>query len=109
MKKLTISRKDAKAQRFICRNFFVFFAPIAALRLCVNYFCSSWNYFTPSEPLHFRAAMQRDAFANFTKRDARAIAMYLKTIPTVSHAVPGPFGPNEKAPVFVMKVVPPAP
>ena len=49
------------------------------------------------------------AFANFTKRDARAIAMYLKTIPTVSHAVPGPFGPNEKAPVFVMKVVPPAP
>lgn len=48
------------------------------------------------------------AFAHFTKRDARAIAMYLKTIPAVSHAVPGPFGPNEKAPVFVMKVVPPA-
>ena len=49
------------------------------------------------------------AFANFTKRDAKAIAMFLKTIPAVKHAVPGPFGPGEKAPVFVMKVVPPAP
>jgi mono/diheme cytochrome c family protein len=48
------------------------------------------------------------AFANFTKRDARAIAVYLKTIPAVKHAVPGPFGPGDKTPVFVMKVVPPA-
>ncbi len=72
VKKLTISRKDAKAQRFICRNFFVFFAPIAALRLCVNYFCSSWNYFTPSEPLHFRAAMQREGTRNSPRRRGRA-------------------------------------
>jgi len=49
------------------------------------------------------------AFANFTKRDAHAIAVFLKSLPPVKNAVPGPFGPGEKAPVFVMKVVPPAP
>ena len=49
------------------------------------------------------------AFANFTKRDAHAITVFLKSLPPVKNAVPGPFGPGEKAPVFVMKVVPPAP
>jgi len=49
------------------------------------------------------------AFAHFTKRDARAIAMFLKTIPPVKNAVPGPFAPTEKVPVLVMKIVPPTP
>jgi mono/diheme cytochrome c family protein len=46
------------------------------------------------------------AFANLTKGDATAIAMYLKSIPPVQHKVPGPFGPNEKPTEFVMKIVP---
>jgi mono/diheme cytochrome c family protein len=47
------------------------------------------------------------AFANLTKRDADAIAAYLKSLPPVKNRVPGPFGPKEKPTSFVMKVVPP--
>jgi mono/diheme cytochrome c family protein len=47
------------------------------------------------------------AFANYTKADAYAIAAYLKSLPPVDHKVPGPFGPKEKVPVFVMTVLPP--
>jgi mono/diheme cytochrome c family protein len=46
------------------------------------------------------------AFANMTKDDATAIAVFLKSIPAVKNKVPGPFGANEKATEFVMKVVP---
>jgi mono/diheme cytochrome c family protein len=46
------------------------------------------------------------AFANMTKDDATAIAVFLKSIPSVKNKVPGPFGPNDKATQFVMKVVP---
>lgn len=42
-----------------------------------------------------------------TDEDAYAIAAYLKSLPAVKNAVPGPFGPNEKPTAFVMKVVPP--
>ena len=35
-----------------------------------------------------------------------AIAAFLKSLPPLKHKVPGPFGPNEKPTVFVMKVVP---
>jgi hypothetical protein len=48
VKKQTISRKDAKAQRLAKNNCFVFFAPLATLRLCVKRFCSSRDYFTAS-------------------------------------------------------------
>jgi mono/diheme cytochrome c family protein len=48
------------------------------------------------------------AFANLTPSDAMSIAMFLKSLPAVSHSVPGPFGPNETPTTFVMKVVPPA-
>jgi hypothetical protein len=48
------------------------------------------------------------AFANLTPSDAMSIAIYLKSLPAVSHRVPGPFGPNETPTTFVMKVVPPA-
>jgi mono/diheme cytochrome c family protein len=47
------------------------------------------------------------AFANLTKSDVQAIAAYLKSLPPVSHKVLGPFGPDEKAAVSRMKVVPP--
>jgi mono/diheme cytochrome c family protein len=46
------------------------------------------------------------AFANMTKDDATAIAVFLKSIPAVKNKVPGPFGANDKATEFVMKVVP---
>ena len=47
------------------------------------------------------------SFAKLTREDALAIAAYLKSLPPLKHKVPGPFGPNEKPTVFVMKVVPP--
>jgi hypothetical protein len=45
-------------------------------------------------------------FAHLSKSDAMAIAAYLKSLPPVKHAVPGPFGPSETPTVFVMTVVP---
>ena len=45
-------------------------------------------------------------FAHLTKADANAIAAYLKSLPALKHAVPGPFGPSETPTVFVMTVVP---
>lgn len=46
------------------------------------------------------------AFANLTKDDATAVAVFLKSLTPVKNKVPGPFGPNEKPTAFVMKVVP---
>src|ERR1700730_17061247 len=45
------------------------------------------------------------AFAGLTKSDAGAIADYLKSLPPVSHKVPGPFGSGDKPPVPRMIVV----
>ena len=47
------------------------------------------------------------AFASLTKEDVGAIVAFLRSIPSVSNKVPGPFGPTEKPTEFVMKVVPP--
>jgi mono/diheme cytochrome c family protein len=46
-------------------------------------------------------------FAHLSKSDALAIADYLKSLPPISNKVAGPFGPTEKATVFVMTVLPP--
>ena len=43
--------------------------------------------------------------ARLTDGDRRAIAAYLKSLPAVSHQVPGPFGPNDKATTFVSVVI----
>lgn len=48
--------------------------------------------------------MPYEAFSHLTHSDALAIVAYLRSLPPVSHKVPGPFGPNEKATVFVMSV-----
>lgn len=45
-------------------------------------------------------------FSHLTKADALAIAAYLKSLPPVKNAIPGPFGPNETPTTFVMTVVP---
>lgn len=47
------------------------------------------------------------AFATLTKEDVTAIAAFLQSVPPVSHAVPGPFGPGEKATSFVFRILPP--
>jgi hypothetical protein len=55
VKKQTISRKDAKAQRLAKNNSVVLFAPSAALRLGVKCFCSFRNFSTLSKGYsHFR-------------------------------------------------------
>jgi mono/diheme cytochrome c family protein len=50
--------------------------------------------------------MPWQAFAHMTKSDATAVAVYLKSLPPISHKVAGPFGPDEKVTSFVMTVVP---
>jgi mono/diheme cytochrome c family protein len=51
--------------------------------------------------------MPYHAFANLTSEDANAIAAFLKSIPPVSNAVPGPFGPGEKVTAFIFRILPP--
>jgi mono/diheme cytochrome c family protein len=50
--------------------------------------------------------MPWEEFGHLTKADTLAIAAYLKSLPPVNHAVPGPFGPSETPTTFVMTVVP---
>ena len=45
-------------------------------------------------------------FTALTQEDAQAIAAFLKSLPPTKHAVPGPFGPAEKATVLVYRIVP---
>jgi len=51
--------------------------------------------------------MPWQAFAKLTKDDAHAIAAYLKTLKPVENAVPGPFGPGEKVPTMMFRILPP--
>ena len=48
-------------------------------------------------------------YGALTNSDAAAIAEYLRSLPPVTNKVPGPFGPDEKPPVFRMTIVPPSP
>jgi cytochrome c553 len=45
--------------------------------------------------------------AALSDEDALALAAYLKSLPPVSNRVPGPVGPDQPAPAFVMRIVPP--
>ena len=47
------------------------------------------------------------AFANLTKNDAMAIALFLKSLKPVDHEIPGPFGPGEKVSTFMYRILPP--
>jgi mono/diheme cytochrome c family protein len=51
--------------------------------------------------------MPYHAFANLTKDDATAIAVFLESIPPVKNAVPGPIGPGQQAPFFLFRILPP--
>ncbi|HEV2549157.1 MAG TPA: cytochrome c [Stellaceae bacterium] len=46
------------------------------------------------------------SFAGLSKSDARAVALYLKSLPPIRNRAPGPFGPNEAPTSFALKVVP---
>jgi mono/diheme cytochrome c family protein len=46
-------------------------------------------------------------FAHLHRRDAFAIAAYLKSLPPVHHQVPGPFGAKDKPPIPVYAIVAP--
>ncbi len=50
--------------------------------------------------------MPYDELSSLTRADALAIVAYLRSLPPVSHKVPGPFGPNDTPSVFVMSVQP---
>ncbi len=47
------------------------------------------------------------ALAHLTKPDLAALVAYLRSLPPVSHKVPGPFGPKEQPPIFVMQLTAP--
>jgi mono/diheme cytochrome c family protein len=47
------------------------------------------------------------AFANFTKDDVTAIAVYLQSLPPVKNAVAGPFGSGQQATFFLFRILPP--
>jgi len=51
-------------------------------------------------------AMPWQDFAHLTRTDALAIVAYLKSLPPVSHKVPGPFGEKDTPTVFVMAPIP---
>ena len=50
--------------------------------------------------------MPYEGLSSLTRSDALAIVAYLRSLPPVSHKVPGPFGPNDTPSVFVMSVQP---
>ena len=52
-------------------------------------------------------AMPFADFATLTDQDARAIVAYLRSLPPVHHAVPGPIKPGEKAPAPYLTVTMP--
>jgi mono/diheme cytochrome c family protein len=45
-------------------------------------------------------------FAHLTHSDALAIVAYLRSLKPVKNPTPGPFGPDQKVPVFVMQALP---
>jgi mono/diheme cytochrome c family protein len=47
------------------------------------------------------------SFAKMTKSDVAALVAFLRSLPPVTNKAPGPFGPNDKPPIFVMTLVPP--
>ncbi|HVH80652.1 MAG TPA: c-type cytochrome, partial [Stellaceae bacterium] len=47
------------------------------------------------------------SFAKMTKPDVAALVAYLRNLPPINHRVLGPFGPDEKPPIFVMRLTPP--
>ncbi|WP_436644026.1 c-type cytochrome [Microbaculum sp. FT89] len=47
------------------------------------------------------------AFASLTEDDVNAVVAFLRSLPPVDHAVPGPFGPGETVSTFTFRILPP--
>jgi mono/diheme cytochrome c family protein len=47
------------------------------------------------------------AYAGLTQSDTAAIVEYLRSLPPISHKVPGPFGLDETPAIFRMRILPP--
>ncbi|MCT8973349.1 cytochrome c [Microbaculum marinisediminis] len=47
------------------------------------------------------------AFASLTADDVNAVVAFLRSLPPVEHAVPGPFGPGETVSTFTFRILPP--
>lgn len=47
------------------------------------------------------------AYAGLTKIDAAAIVEYLRSLPLISHKVPGPLDWTTNRPIFRMTILPP--
>jgi mono/diheme cytochrome c family protein len=50
--------------------------------------------------------MPWEALSHLDREDALAIVAYLRSLPPVKHAVPGPFGPKEVPSTLVMTIIP---
>lgn len=46
-------------------------------------------------------------FATLSTEDATAIALFLKSIPPVTHLVPGPVAPGQKVSSYLLRILPP--
>ncbi len=51
--------------------------------------------------------MPYHAYARLTGEDVAAIIAFLRSLDPVNHAVPGPFGPGEAVPTFILRTLPP--
>jgi mono/diheme cytochrome c family protein len=51
--------------------------------------------------------MNYASFTYLTKDDVAAIVAYLRSVPPVKNAVPGPFKPGDKVSIFTFRVLPP--
>ena len=50
--------------------------------------------------------MPYEGLSHLSQDDAHAIVAYLRSLPAVKHAVPGPFGPKEVPSTLVMTIIP---
>ncbi len=55
---------------------------------------------------HLAPIMPWQSLAHLDSEDARAIVAYLRSLPPVKHAVPGPFGPKDVPSTLVMTIIP---
>ncbi len=61
---------------------------------------------TTPEGRRLAPIMPYEALSHLTSDDARAIVAYLRSLPSVKNAVPGPFGPKETPSTLVFVIVP---
>ncbi len=60
----------------------------------------------PAGRTQTRADHALAGLAHLDREDALAIVAYLRSLPPVKHAVPGPFGPKEVPSTLVMTIIP---